>query len=182
MLTAQPIRQNPPGFFSNERRYDIFDNGRPVGGLTFDRRTGLGAFTVHGAACTVDRLTDQPAERVYRALIRVAKGGEKVPANPWALRHASARVLALAEPASKTGALDPVFVVRSGEKCFTFRQPAYSVVFRPYHLYPEGGDVSLGSVGGPNIFTRTLNIDLPDALEAPFQLFLRVLLLHKVQE
>ncbi len=181
MLTARPTNEEKPGLVSLEWWYDIFHADKQVGSLEFKRRTGQGAFTIDGRACTVDRLTDQPVERVYQALIRMSKGGEKPPANPWALKDASGQVLAQADLAVKTGMLDPGFAVSRGHAVFAFRQPSYSVVFRPYQLYRQGSDESLGSVGREKTFTRTLQMNLPAGFDAPFQLFLLVLLLQKIQ-
>ena len=140
MLTAHPPTGNKPGLFSLEWWYDIFDDEKPVGSLEFKRRAGQGAFTVDGHTYTVDRLTDQPVEGVYQALIRMSKGGAKPPANPWALKDASGQVLAQADMAVKRGMLDPGFVVSRGNAVFAFRQPSYAVVFRPYQLYRQDSD------------------------------------------
>ena len=181
MLTADPAKEEKPGIFSLEWWYDIFDSGKPVGSLEFMRRTGQGAFTVDGRTYTVGRLTDQPVERVYQALIRMSKGGEKPPANPWTLKDASGQVLAQADLAVKTGMLDPGFVVSRGHAVFAFRQPSYAVIFRPYQLYRQDSDETLGSVGREKTFTRTLHMNLPAGFDAPFQLFLLVLLLQIIQ-
>ena len=64
------------------------------------------------------------------------------------------------------------FAVSRGEESFTFRK-----VSRPYHLYRQGSDQSLGSVGQEKFFSRTLHMNLPAEFDAAFQVFLLTLLL-----
>ena len=52
------------------------------------------------------------------------------------------------------------FAVSRGEESFTFRK-----VSRPYHLYRQGSDQSLGSVGQRKFFSRTLHMNLPAEFE-----------------
>jgi hypothetical protein len=93
-------------------------------------------------------------------------GAEKPPPNPWALKDSAGATLALGELV-KSG-----FAVSRGEEGFSLRR-----VKRPYHLYRQGSDQSLGWVGQEKFFTTTLGIDLPAEFERAFQVFLLTLVL-----
>lgn len=166
MLTTRPTKRDKTNRFSRNLLYDIFDEDRPVGGLVFEPKTLRAAITLDGKSYTVERAADRHDERLYQALIRVMTGGEKPPANPWALKDASGRTLALGEQV-KQG-----FAVSRGEESFSFRK-----LSRPYHLYRQGSDQSLGSVGQEKFFTTMLHMRLPAEFDAAFQVFLLTLLL-----
>jgi hypothetical protein len=170
MLTTRPSKREGTPFSIHDLRYDILDEGKPIGALVYDRRDMRAALTLDGMAYRAEHSTDQQDERLYQTLIRVLAGGAKPPANPYALKDATGRVLALAEK-TKQG-----FAVSRGEEGFIFRKPSF--FSRPYHLYLGSSDQSLGSVGQKKFFTRTLHMDLPADFDAPFQVFLLVLLLN----
>jgi hypothetical protein len=67
--------------------------------------------------------------------------------------------------------------VSRGEESFSFRK-----VSRPYHLYRQGSEQSLGWVAQEKFFTRTLTMTLPAEFDAPFQVFLLALLLSLTME
>ena len=64
------------------------------------------------------------------------------------------------------------FAVSRGGQSFTLRR-----VKRPYHLYRQGSDQSLGWVGQEKFFTTTMSMNLPAEFEPEFQVFLLTLLL-----
>jgi hypothetical protein len=170
MLTTRASKRQGTPFSIHDLRYDILDEGEPIGTLVYDRRDMRAALTLDGKAYTVRYSTDQHDEMLYQTLIRVLSGGAKPPANPYALKDADGQVLALAEQ-TKQG-----FAVSRGEEGFVLRKPSF--FSRPYHLYRAGTDQSLGWVGQKKFFTTTLAMDLPAGFDAPFQVFLLALLLN----
>ena len=167
MLTTRSAkRDNTGGLFSANMMFDILDEDRPIGTLVFDRKALKAAITVAGKDYTVARVSDRHDERLYQALIRVVTGGEKPPPNPWALKDASGRTLALGERVKQS------FAVSRGEESFSFRK-----VSRPFHLYRQGSEQSLGSVGQEKLLSGTLHMNLPAEFEPAFQVFLLSLVL-----
>ena len=166
MLTTRSAKRDKVGLFNTDMMFDILDEGRPIGSLVFDKKAMKAAITVDGKDYTVARVSERHDERVYEALIRVMTGGEKLPPNPWALKDGAGRTLALGERVKES------FAVSRGEESFSFRK-----VSRPYHLYRQGSEQSLGSVGQEKFFTRTLHMNLPPEFEPAFQVFLLALLL-----
>jgi hypothetical protein len=69
------------------------------------------------------------------------------------------------------------FAVGRGEESFSFRK-----VSRSFHLFRQGSDQSLGSVGQEKFFTRTLRMRLPAEFDPPFQVFLLVLVLNDTMQ
>jgi len=174
MLTTRASKQKGTPFSIHDLRFDILDEDEPIGNLIYDKRDMRAALTLHGKAYMVERSTDQQDERLYQTLIRVLAGRAKPPANPYAIKDASGQVLALAEK-TRQG-----FAVCRGDDGFAFRKPSW--FYRPYHLYRAGSDQSLGSVGQKKFFTSTLHMDLPAEFDAPFQVFLLLLLLNATME
>jgi hypothetical protein len=166
MLTTRAAKRDKVGLFNTDMMFDILDEGRPIGSLVFDKKAMKAAITVDGKNYTVVRAREQHDERLYQALIRVMTGSEKPPPNPWALKDASGRTLALGERVKQS------FAVSRGEESFSFRK-----VSRPYHLYRQGSEQSLGSVGQEKFFSRTLHMNLPAEFDPAFQVFLLALLL-----
>jgi hypothetical protein len=166
MLTTRAAKRDNVGFFNTDLMFDILDEGKPIGSLVYDKKKLAATITLDGKSYTVARVSDRHDERVYEALIRVMTGGERPPANPWTLKDASGRTLALGERVKES------FAVSRGDESFIFRK-----VSRPYHLYRQGSDQSLGSVGQEKFFTRTLHMNLPAEFDAAFQVFLLTLLL-----
>jgi hypothetical protein len=167
MLTTRRAKRDRSTFFSTDLMFDILDQDAPIGSLVYDKKKLAATITLGGSVYTVARVSDRPDERIYQALIRVVTGGEKPPANPWALKDAAGRTLALGEQVKQQ------FAVSRGEEHFTFRK-----VKRPFHLFREGSEQSLGSIGQEKLFTGTLHMNLPRAeFDVPFQVFLLALLL-----
>ena len=166
MLTTRSAKRDKVSAFNTDMMFDVLDEGRPIGSLVFDKKAMKAAITVDGKDYTVARISERHDEMLYQALIRVITAAEKPPANPWALKDADGRTLALGERMKQS------FAVSRGEESFSFRK-----VSRPYHLYRQGSEQSLGSVGQQKFFTRTLHMDLPAEFDPPFQVFLLVLLL-----
>lgn len=167
MLTTRASKRENTGFFNTDIMLDIVDGERPIGSLVYDKKQLRAAITIDGKGYTVERVSALPDERIYQALIRVLKGDEKPSPNPWALKDGAGDVLALGERA-KQG-----FAVSRGGESFSLRK-----VKRPYHLFRQDSDQSLGWVGQQKFFTRTLSMDLPVEFDPPFQVFLLVLLLN----
>ncbi len=165
MLTAQLREHDRPGLFGQEFHYDILDDGTQVGGITHNRRTWRAAFTLDGRPYTLDLMMNEQTKRFC-----------------WPLQDASGEILAMAEPAIRTNILiDRGFVVSRGDQLFTFLEPFHSFISAtPYHLYREGSDQSLGSVGQPTIYDRTLHVNLPAEFDRPFQVFLLALVVQKI--
>jgi hypothetical protein len=174
MLTARASKRKGTPFSIHDLRFDILDEGKPIGNLIYDKRDMRAALTLDGKAYRAEHATEQQDERLYQTLIRVLAGGEKPPTNPYAIKDASGQALALAEK-TKQG-----FAVCCGDDSFAFRKPSW--FSRPYHLYRAGSDQSLGSVGQKKFFTTTLHMDLPAEFDAPFQVFLLLLLLNATME
>lgn len=168
MLTARASKRDKANFFSNDLRWDILDGETPIGGVVYDRGPLNAALIVNGESFTAARVSDRPDERLYQALVRVLAGGVKPPPNPFALQDAAGGTLALAESAGKS------FAVSRGEESFTFRKGAS----RPFNLYREGDDKPLGWVGQEKFWTTKMHMSLPAEFDAPFQIFLLVLLLN----
>ena len=115
------------------------------------------AITIDGKDYTVARVSERHDERLYQALIRVMTAAEKPPPNPWALKDADGRTLALGERVKKS------FAVSRGEESFSFRKarrqmPLRANSMRPSRSFCQGSDQSLGSVGQEEI------LQPPDAL------------------
>ena len=164
MLTTRPAKRDKVGVFNTDLMFDILDEGQPIGSLLYDKKAMRAAITIADKTYTVER--DRPDERLYQALLRVTTGGGKPSANPWVLKDEEGRALALAEEVRRG------FAVSRGEESFSFRK-----VSRPYHLYRDGSEQSLGSVGQEKFFTRTLHMNLPPEFDPAFQVFLLTLLL-----
>jgi hypothetical protein len=167
MLTTRATRRDKSTFFDTRTlMLDVLDAGRLIGTVVLDKTAYSAALVLDGKSFAVARASERHDERVYEALIRVLTGGEKPPPNPWALNDAGGRTLALGEPV-KDG-----FAVSRGEEGFSLRR-----VKRPYHLYRQGSDQSLGWVGQEKFFTTTLSMNLPAEFDPAFQVFLLTLLL-----
>ena len=166
MLTTRSSKRDKVGLFNTDMMFDILDEGRPIGGLVFDKKAMKASITVDGKDYSVARVSERHDERLYEALIRVMTAAEKPPPNPWALKDASGQTLALGERVKNS------FAVSRGGESFSFRK-----VSRPYHLYREGSEQSLGSVGQEKFFSRTLHMNLPAEFDPAFQVFLLTLLL-----
>lgn len=167
MLTTRPTQRAKGGLFGSGMLFDILDEGRPIGSVVYDKDKLAAAMTLGGADYSVARISDRPDEGTTQALLRVITGAKKPPANPWALKDAGGATLALAEPVQQN------FAVSRGEESFSFRKKS-----RPNHLYRHDSEQSLGSVGQQKFFSRTLHMNLPAEFDAPFQVFLLVLLLN----
>jgi len=166
MLTTRSSKRDKVGVFNTDMMFDILDGDRPIGTLVFSKKAMKASITVDGKDYTVARVSEQHDERLYQALIRVMTGSEKPPPNPWALKDAGGQTLALGERVKQS------FAVSRGGESFSFRK-----VSRPYHLYREGSDQSLGSVGQEKFFSRTMHMNLPPEFDPAFQVFLLSLLL-----
>jgi hypothetical protein len=164
MLTARPSKRENVSFFNRDIMLDVVDGDKLIGSLVFGMKTMSATITLGAKTYTVERASDHD-ERLYEALIRVMKGGEK-PKNPWMLKDETGQALALAEPVKRG------FAVSRGSESFTMRKKS-----RPYHLYRDGSDQSLGWVGQKKFFTRLLHMDLPAEFDPAFQAFLLALLL-----
>lgn len=167
MLTTRPTRRDKGDLFGSDMLFDILDEGRPIGSLVYDKEKLAAALTLDGKDYSVARTSERPDEGTTQALLRVMTGADKPPANPWALKDAGGGTLALAEPVKQD------FAVSRREESFSFRKKS-----RPYHLYRQDSEQSLGSVGQQKFFSRTLHMNLPTEFDAPFQVFLLVLLLN----
>jgi hypothetical protein len=166
MLTTRSTKRDKATFFNTDMMFDILDEGNPVGTLVYDKKIYAATIKLGDKTYKVARASERPDEKVYQALIRVMTGAEKPPANPWVLKDADGAALAMGERVRES------FAVSRGEESFTFRK-----VSRPYHLYRQGSDQSLGSVGQQKFFSRTLHMNLPAEFDAAFQVFLLTLLL-----
>lgn len=173
MLIARASKRDGIGLLDRQLRYDICEDDRLRGSLTFNPKERSGAIVVDGTGFTTARLSAQPEEKVYQAFFWLVSGAAKPPANPFALRDAAGQVLALVERAGQgfavTCSLDRI------EENFCLRRPG--VLTRPFHLYRDGSDQSLGWVGQEKFFTRQLGMNLPASFAPAFQAFLVVLLL-----
>jgi hypothetical protein len=168
VLTTRPSKRDKVGFFNTDSMYDLMDGETRVGTLVYARKHRRSTIGLGGKTYTVERLSDRSDEKGYQVLLRLVTGGEKPPPNPFLLKDADGRTLAQAAPVKND------FVVTRDGESFSFRKVA-----RPYQLFREGSDQSLGSVGQARLFATSLHIDLPAEFDPPFQVFLLALLVDK---
>jgi hypothetical protein len=168
MFTTRPSKRDKVGFFNTDSMYDVMDGETQIGALVYQRKHRRSTIDLGGKTYTVERLSDRPDEQGYQIVLRAVTGGEKPRVNPFLLKDADGQALAQAEP------LKNDFVVTRGGESFSFRK-----VKRPYQLFRDGSDQSLGSVGQARFFTSTLHMDLPAEFDPPFQVFLLALLVDK---
>ena len=109
MLTTRAGKRDKTSAFG-DLIFDILDEGKPIGSLVFDKKVLAAAITVDGKAHSVARAREQHNEMLHQALIRVMTGAEKPPPNPWALKDAAGRTLALGERVKQS------FAVSRGER------------------------------------------------------------------
>jgi hypothetical protein len=167
MLTTRPTKRDRSSFFSTDLLFDVLDDGQPIGTVVYDKKKYGASISLGGKAYAVARLEDRQDERAYQALIRLLFGREKRPPNPWLLKDAAGRTLARGERIKQS------FAVSRGSESFALRK-----VGRPFHLYREGSDQSLGSVGQEKLFARALFMNLPrPEFDEAFQVFLLSLVL-----
>ncbi|SJZ32932.1 hypothetical protein SAMN02745126_00399 [Enhydrobacter aerosaccus] len=167
MLTTRPTKRDKGSFFSTALMFDILDEGNPVGSLVYDKGSKA-EITFGDQVFIAQRANDKPDEVLYQALVRVMTGAGRPPANPWMLKDAGNRTLALAESMGRN------FVISRGSESLALRKTFGS---RPYRLYRDGSEQPLGTVGQEKFFSRTLHMNLPAEFEPAFQMFLLVLLL-----
>ncbi len=166
MLTTRTSKRDKVGFFNTDLMFDIMDGESQLGTLVYVKKTDSAKLELGGQAYTVERESDRPDEVPFQMLVRLATGREKPPPNPYLLKAADGRTLASALRVKSS------FDITRGTEKFSFRQ-----VGRPYHLFREGSDRSLGSVGQEKLLTKTLHMDLLAEFDPPFQVFLLVLVL-----
>jgi hypothetical protein len=147
MLVARPSKRSRTELAGTDSRFDILAGERVLGRLSSDRKT-LGASVSLGDQTYSVEHTRSP--------------------DRYALKDVDGRVLALAE---QTG---EVFQISRGEERFRFAKGRSRLSF---DLKAEGSRKPLGSVGQRGFWTLKMHMDLPDALGAPFQVFLLHLLL-----
>jgi len=164
MLTARPTKRDKTNRFSLNVLFDIFDDDKPFGKLVFDKGNLTATITLGGKTYTMAHDPSGDDEPAYQALIRAFAGREKPQLQPWALKDGGGQSLALGQLMGKD------FAVSRGEETFSLRKRS-----RPYHLYRQGSDQSLGSVGQEKFFTTTLHMRLPVEFDPAFQVFLLLL-------
>ena len=147
MLVARPSKRSRTELAGTDSRFDILAGERVLGRLSSDRKT-------LGASLSLE-------DQIY--IVEHTRSPDR-----YALKDADGRVLALAE---QTG---EVFQISRGEERFRFAKGRSRLLF---DLKAEGGRKPLGSVGQRSFWTLKMHMDLPDALGAPFQVFLLHLLL-----
>jgi hypothetical protein len=164
MLTARPTKRDKTNRFSLDVLFDIFDDDKPFGAVVFDKTNLAATVTLGGKTYTMTHDPSGDDERLYQALIRAATGREKPQLQPWALKDGGGQTLALGQLVGKD------FAVSRGEESYSLRKRS-----RPYHLYRQGSEQSLGSVGQEKFFTTTLHMRLPAEFDPAFQVFLLLL-------
>src|SRR5579872_6314372 len=174
MLTARGAAREKGKFFSLESRYDILECDRPIGLLVYQARKSRAALTLGGAEYAIARENDRGPENLFQIVARALAGREKPPPNPFLLRDAAQRVLATAVQVRSR------FEVSRGETHFDLKRA--SLFSRPYQLRPAGTDQPVGWVGQKKFFTLRLTMDLPPEFDAPFQVFLLVLVLDLARQ
>src|SRR5258708_8370824 len=147
MLTTRSSKRDKVSAFNTNLMFDILDGDKPIGSLVFDKKAMKAAITVDGKDYTVARASEQHDERLYQALIRVMTGSEKPPPNPWALKDAGGRTLALGERVKQS------FAVIRGEERFFFPK-----VSRPYPLYLHSRHQPPRSLPRAKLFRPTLHM------------------------
>ena len=166
MLTTRSAKRDKVGLFNTDMMFDILDEGRPIGSLVFNKKAMKAAITVDGKDYAVARVSERHDERPYEVLFRIVTGREKPPPNPWVIKDAGGQTLAVGERVKQS------FAVSRGEENFSLRR-----VSRPYHLFRQGSEQSLGSVGQEKLLSGTLHMNLPGEFEPAFQVFLLSLVL-----
>ena len=168
MFEARPSKRTGAEHFATDLRFDILDGARTLGRLSCSRKDLGATFELDGAAFTVEHTRGAEDERLYEAVARLATHGAKPPPDRHQLKDADGRVLAVAEQARE------VFQVTRGKERFRFAKGRSRLLF---DLTREGEAAPLGAVGQRKFWTTRMHMDLPDALGAPFQVFLLVVLL-----
>ena len=151
-----------------DMRFDILAGGQPLGQLRSDRKTLAATIVLGGEAFTVDHRRGAEEEMLYQAVGRLATGRPKPPPERFELKAADGRVLAAAEQAGET------FQVTYEGRRFVFAKGRSRQLF---DLRAENDPAPIGSVGQRKFWTTSMHMDLPDAFDAPFQVFLLALLL-----
>jgi hypothetical protein len=179
MLTTRPANRDKVSFLNLDLRLDLLDDDRPIGQLVYERKPRRGTLTHGERRYIMARSSEQPDEKLYQALFRVATDSGKPPVNPYALKDQAGQVLALAARHKSA------FAVSHGDDRFILRKS--SLLSPLYHLYRQDRDQpqddhpvdsqSLGSVGQRKLLSQVMQIDLPTTFDLALQVFLLVLLI-----
>lgn len=173
MLIARPSKRTAAEQFANDLRFDILAGDQPRGRLTGDRKSLGATFGLDDRRYTVEHTRGAEEERVYQAATRLVTGRPPPPPDRYDLKDEDGRVLASAEQAGE------VFQVTRDQDRFRFAKGRSRLLF---DLTRDGATSPLGSVGQRRFWTLSMHMDLPDALGAPFQVFLLSLLLALIQQ
>lgn len=168
MLVARPSKRTGSELFVNDMRFDILVGERTLGRLSCDRKNLGAAFALDDVNFTVEHARGAEEEPLYRAAARLVTHRPKPPPDRYVLMDAGGRVLAVAE---QTG---EVFQITRDAERFRFAKGRSRLRF---DLCRDGDPTPLGSVGQRKFWTTKMHMDLPDALGAPFQVFLLAVLL-----
>lgn len=170
MLTARGAKRDTASQFKLDRRLDILDDSKLIGQLECNLSATQAALIVDDKSYTMEATEPGQDEPLAELLRRNADGRAKFPSKALALKDADGRTVALAAQVKSN------FMAAHQSDAFMLRKASF---FSPaYHLYRPNSDQPLGSVGQKSVFNRTLHIDLPAELDAPFRVFLLVLTLN----
>jgi hypothetical protein len=168
MLVAHASKRSGAEHFAADVRFDILAGEHLLGRLSCDRKTLSATIVIGGETFTVDHVRGAEEERLYEAAGRLATGRPKPTPDRFELKTADGRVLAVAEQAGET------FQVTHGGRRFGFAKGRSRQLF---DLCADGDPTPIGSVGQRKFWTTSMHMDLADAFDAPFQVFLLTVLL-----
>jgi hypothetical protein len=162
MFITRETKRSAGEHFSLDSRVDILAGENEVGRLHIKRGTG-GAFTLDGEDYVITRtggvgLGETPLEILARAVMRKPK---PLP-DHYELKDARGRVLASADQTREMFAIACEagrFVLAKGPSMFLFS------------LMREGDPMPLGFVGQSKLRNKAREIDLPDLINRPTQVF-----------
>jgi len=164
MLKLRPSKRAAPrASRGQDLRFDIRDDAVEVGQFVYNRGQARGEFNLRGDRFTVDSRADCES-----SLSANAAQVRKSTAPVYTLKAAGEGLLARAERDRD------VFVIAHGGESYILQA---SRSRRYFHLQREGDVVPLGGVGRRGFWAKSLEMNLPQAFTASFQVFLASLLL-----
>jgi hypothetical protein len=169
VLEALPAKRGASNRPRIEARYDLFENGKPVGAFVYDPGRQRADIRLDGAAYSGASPRPHGSERHYQAALRLLLGRPKPASNPFELVDARGSLVARAEGRGFRRA-----IVAGGQSFALRRRSPFS---RRFDLYRGAERLAIGSVGQRGLFSRALVSDLPGELPPVLPAFLMALLL-----
>ncbi len=168
MLIARAAKRDSKTRFARDARVDLIEDGEAVGAIGYAIGPETATISLRGETYGSGRAKPRRDVVLYRAAIRLARGGQPPPPNPILLTDAAGRVLGEALETGKQT------LIRMGDEKFEFRRR--SLFSRRFDLAREGDPAPLGSAGRKSLFSTELTCDLPPEVPTLLQAFLFALL------